>query len=84
MAVTATLAGTLAVPAPVAVAAGPLLLSSDPFTQTTCKASTVTNHRTEVEPDTFSSGSTVVVAFQVGRLREGLSPSAKIDGGGTV
>jgi hypothetical protein len=43
-------------------------VSSDPFTNATSQ------HATEVEPDTFSSGSTVVAAFQVGRF---------FDGGGT-
>ncbi len=39
-----------------------LQLSSDPFTNTTSQ------HATEVEPDTFASGSTIVSAFQVGRI----------------
>jgi hypothetical protein len=43
-------------------------VSSDPFTNATSQ------HATEVEPDTFSSGATVVSAFQVGRF---------FDGGGT-
>src|SRR3954462_747379 len=46
-------------------------ISTDPFTQTTCKASTTTNHQTEVEPDTFSNGSTIVSAFQGGRIYDG-------------
>src|SRR4051794_8048335 len=46
-------------------------VSTDPFTQATCKASTTTNHQTEVEPDTFANGSTVVAAFQVGRIFDG-------------
>jgi hypothetical protein len=46
-------------------------LSSDPFTASTCTASTQTNHHTEVEPDTFSFGSTIVAAFQVGRIFDG-------------
>src|ERR1051326_234336 len=46
-------------------------LSTDPFTQATCKASATTNHHTEVEPDTFSNGSTIVAAFQVGRIFDG-------------
>src|SRR6185437_16709077 len=46
-------------------------ISSDPFTQTTCKASTTTYHHTEVEPDTFSNGSTIVAAFQVARINDG-------------
>src|SRR5579883_1776060 len=46
-------------------------ISTDPFTQATCAASNTTNHHTEVEPDTFSSGSTIVAAFQVGRIFDG-------------
>ena len=49
-----------------ASAAVPLTqLSSDPFTNTSSQ------HRTEVEPDTFSFGSTIVSAFQVGRFFDG-------------
>lgn len=40
-------------------------LSSDPYTNDTSQ------HQTEVEPDTFSSGSTIVAAFQVGRFNDG-------------
>jgi hypothetical protein len=40
-------------------------VSSDPFTNTTSQ------HRTEVEPDTFSAGNTIVSAFQVGRFFDG-------------
>ena len=40
-------------------------LSSDPYTNTTSQ------HATEVEPDTFASGSTIVAAFQVGRFFNG-------------
>jgi hypothetical protein len=43
-------------------------ISSDPF------ANTTSQHATEVEPDTFASGNTVITAFQVGRF---------FDGGGT-
>src|SRR3954447_13923260 len=46
-------------------------ISMDAFTQGTCKASTLTNHQTEVEPDTFASGATIVAAFQVGRIYDG-------------
>src|ERR1051326_6630221 len=46
-------------------------LSTDPFTQATCAASATTNHHTEVEPDTFSNGSTIVAAYQVGRIFDG-------------
>ena len=41
------------------------LVSSDPYTNPTSQ------HATEVEPDTFASGSTVVGAFQVGRFFSG-------------
>src|SRR3954454_9546320 len=51
--------------------AATLQVSSDPFTQNTCKASATTNHQTEVEPDTFANGSTIVSAFQVGRIYDG-------------
>jgi len=40
-------------------------VSSDPYTNTTSQ------HRTEVEPDTFAFGSTIVSAFQVGRFSDG-------------
>jgi hypothetical protein len=40
-------------------------ISSDPYTNTTSQ------HATEVEPDTLSSGSTFVSAFQVGRFFNG-------------
>src|SRR4051794_40159809 len=46
-------------------------ISKDPFTQATCAASTTTNHSTEVEPDTFANASTIVSAFQVGRIYDG-------------
>jgi hypothetical protein len=46
-------------------------IASDPFTQATCAASALTNHHTNVEPDTFANGSTVVATFQVGRIFDG-------------
>src|SRR5215467_7591545 len=46
-------------------------ISTDPFTQATCAASSTTNHHTEVEPDTFSNGSTIIAAYQVGRVFDG-------------
>jgi hypothetical protein len=56
----------------VALVAGPVLanvgltiVSNDPFTNSTSQ------HRTEVEPDTFAFGSTIVSAFQVGRFFNG-------------
>src|SRR3989440_3726648 len=61
----------VAFPALVAYAATALQISSDPFTQNICKASTLTNHHTEVEPDTYSNGSTIVATFQVGRISDG-------------
>ncbi|HET8846855.1 MAG TPA: hypothetical protein VFN35_35660, partial [Ktedonobacteraceae bacterium] len=49
-----------------AQAAGTLLqLSNDPFTNTSSQ------HQTEVEPDSFSFGSTIVTAFQTGRISGG-------------
>ena len=42
-----------------------LRVSSDPFTNATSQ------HRTQVEPDTFSFGSTIVSAFQSGRFFDG-------------
>src|SRR3954453_14139661 len=56
---------------PVAATASAAQISSDPFTQSSCKASTLTNHQTEVEPDTFANASTIVSAFQVGRVYDG-------------
>src|SRR4051795_12682952 len=63
------LAATLAL----APAAGAAVrqVSSDPFTQATCKASSTTNHQTLVEPDSFANGSTIVAAYQVGRIFDG-------------
>src|SRR5256714_15673166 len=55
----------------VAYAAAPLQISSDPYTQASCAASATTNHHTEVEPDTYSNGSTIVSTFQVGRIFDG-------------
>jgi BNR repeat-like domain len=52
----------------VAHAASELIkLSSDPYTNSTSQ------HQTEVEPDTFSYGSTIVMAIQAGRFVEGAS-----------
>jgi hypothetical protein len=56
-------------------------ISSDPF------ANTTSQHATEVEPDTFANGSTVVAAFQVGRFFNGgasdIGWSRSGDGGAT-
>jgi BNR repeat-like domain len=40
-------------------------VGSDPFTNTTSQ------HRTQVEPDTFAAGNTIVSAFQTGRFNDG-------------
>ena len=42
-----------------------LQLSSDPYTNTTSQ------HQTEVEPDSYSNGATIVAATQVGRFNDG-------------
>ena len=60
------LVGALA--APGAAGAATQTVASDPFTQATCKASNTTSHQTMVEPDTFANGSTIVAAYQVGRI----------------
>ena len=56
-------------------------ISTDPFTNATSQ------HATEVEPDTFASGSTVVTAFQVGRFFDGggsdIGYARSTDGGAT-
>src|SRR5262249_18834651 len=46
-------------------------IGTDPFTQATCAASNTTNHHANVEPDSFSFGSTIVAAYQVGRIYDG-------------
>lgn len=71
LAVTLGLVVAAGVMVPAAADAAVQQIGSDPFTQATCAASTTTNHRTEVEPDTFSNGSTIVSAFQVGRIYDG-------------
>jgi BNR repeat-like domain len=65
------LVSVLALALPAVAFAATTHLSADPFTQATCAASTTTNHHAEVEPDTFSNGSTIVAAFQVGRIFDG-------------
>jgi hypothetical protein len=56
-------------------------VSADPYTNTTSQ------HATEVEPDTFAFGNTVVAAFQVGRFFDGGATNIGFvrsgDGGGT-
>ena len=73
LAITAPMVLVLALAFPLTALAnvGLTQLSSDPFTSSTCTASTTTYHHTEVEPDTYSFGSTIVSAFQVARIFDG-------------
>jgi hypothetical protein len=57
--------GSLAAQAP---APGVTQVSSDPFAADSAPAAA---HATEVEPDTFAWGSTIVTAFQTGRVFDG-------------
>jgi hypothetical protein len=83
-----TLLAAFAATALLAIAAAPAganvaltRISADPFQNTTSQ------HATEVEPDTFARGSTVVSAFQVGRFFNGgatdIGVSRSTDGGST-
>jgi hypothetical protein len=45
-------------------------VSADPFTNATSQ------HATEVEPDTFAFGSTVIATYQVGRFFNGGPPTS--------
>jgi hypothetical protein len=56
---------------PIPASAVAFQISVDPFTQATCAASSTTNHQANVEPDSFSNGSTIVTGFQVGRIFNG-------------
>jgi hypothetical protein len=81
--VTAALAATALVVSAGTATAAPALtqISADPYTNSSSQ------HATEVEPDTFSYGSTIVSAFQVGRFTDGGSSnigfSTSTDGGAT-
>jgi hypothetical protein len=67
-----TIAVVLALVAfPAFAASVPLEIGTDPFTQATCHGSALTNHQANVEPDSFSNGSTIVAAYQVGRIYDG-------------
>ena len=69
---TLTIAVVLALVAfPALAASVPLQIAADPFTQATCHASAATNHQANVEPDSFSNGSTIVATYQVGRIYDG-------------
>src|ERR671937_843433 len=71
----------LAFAAPARANVPPTRVSADPFTNATSQ------HATEVEPDTFASGSTVVATYQVGRFFNGGSSdigfARSTDGGAT-
>ena len=80
--VDAVLAAAVASSAAVHCASVPLTrVSADPFTN--CDS----QHATEVEPDTFASGSTVVATYQVGRFFNGgatdIGYARSSDGGAT-
>jgi hypothetical protein len=66
---TAAFVVALALPAAAGAATTPI--ATDPFTQATCAASSLTNHHANVEPDTFSNGATIVATYQVGRIYDG-------------
>src|SRR5215212_6826514 len=78
----AVAAAALIAGAPAARANVPLTrVSTDPFTNATSQ------HATEVEPDTFAFGQTVVAAYQVGRFFDGgatdIGYARSTDGGAT-
>ncbi|MDX6346882.1 MAG: hypothetical protein QOF84_1672 [Streptomyces sp.] len=81
--VTAALVATALVVSAGTATAAPALtqISADPYTNSSSQ------HATEVEPDTFSHGSTIVSAFQVGRFTDGGSSNigftTSTDGGAT-
>jgi len=74
-------AGSLVLVAAATAAVTLTRVSADPFTNTTSQ------HATEVEPDTFAFGSTIVATFQVGRFFDGGSSDVgfarSTDGGAT-
>ena len=78
---TVTAAVLLAAAAPAAADVALTRVSADPFTNASSQ------HATEVEPDTFASGSTVVATYQVGRFFNGgasdIGYARSSDGGAT-
>src|SRR5919206_4130548 len=74
-------AALLAAAAPAAANVALTRVSADPFTNASSQ------HATEVEPDTFASGSTVVATYQVGRFFNGgasdIGWARSSDGGAT-
>jgi hypothetical protein len=78
----AGIVGAVTVFAAGALAAVPLTqISADPYTNTS------SFHRTQVEPDTYSFGSTIVSTFQTGRFSDGGASNngwaTSTDGGGS-
>ncbi|MFD2415528.1 sialidase family protein [Amycolatopsis pigmentata] len=77
----AVVGGFVVAAAPASANVAVAQVSTDPYTDTQAQ------HRTEVEPDTFSSGNTIVSAFQVGRVPGGGSSNigfaTSTDGGAT-
>src|SRR5512135_3573879 len=71
MLITAFSVFALALALPLSALAATLSIGVDPFTQATCAASNTTNHQANVEPDSFSNVSTIVAAYQVGRIYDG-------------
>lgn len=71
----------LLIPTPAAANVPVTQVSSDPYTDAGAQ------HRTEVEPDTFTFGSTIVATFQVGRVFGGgasnIGWATSTDGGAT-
>ncbi|MBV8296977.1 MAG: exo-alpha-sialidase [Acidimicrobiia bacterium] len=74
-AVRTLLSVAVAIPATVAMLAGPAVPAGAAGTVQVVSTDTLSNslsqHQTEVEPGTFANGSTVVSAFQVGRIFDG-------------
>ncbi len=77
----AALLGLLALAAPAGANVALTRVSADPFTNATSQ------HATEVEPDTFAFGSTVLATYQVGRFFNGgasdIGFARSTDGGAT-
>ncbi|HET9847172.1 MAG TPA: sialidase family protein [Candidatus Dormibacteraeota bacterium] len=74
MGTAATIAAGLAIAISATAAAsssGLVRISSDPFTDPTAIDGAPVYHKTQVEPDTFAFGSTIVSAFQSGRFENG-------------
>src|SRR4051812_4341443 len=69
------LAITFAMSSVMVASAATTSIGTDPYTQGSganhCTASATTNHHANVEPDSFSNGSTIVAAYQVGRIYDG-------------